>query len=258
MAAAPAALPKAFSPLSVPPVSSGAALRPDSAVAVATMPLRRLKTYLCQSSRPRRSHRRVCRAHDGERGGNNSLSSPKRVLARRFSSVILIATYRDDHAPGSLGSASGDLRAASAFVKEYLQSVHVLRRPLPRSRRPASALNRLIASERITHARGWASGSSRIRPTLADARRPRAHLRFTTREREKLSSFPDVPAHERGLRDGLHRRRNRRVVQPRSRWRAPSSVSTISAYCNYLPICRSPTHTEFWSSYTHIERLSNP
>lgn len=43
MAAAPAALPKAFSPLSVPPVSSGAALRPDSAVAVATMPLRRLK-----------------------------------------------------------------------------------------------------------------------------------------------------------------------------------------------------------------------
>lgn len=252
MAAAPAALPKALSPLSVPPVSSGAALRPDSAVAVATMPLRRLKTYLCQSSRPRRSHRRVCRAHDGERGGNNSLSPPpKRVLARRFSSVILIATYRDDHAPGSLGSASGDLRAASAFVKEYFQSVHVLRRPLRRSRRPTSALNRLIASERITLARGWASGSSRICPTLADARRPRAHLRFTTREREKVIVVPDVPAHERGLRDGLHRRRSRRVVQRAADGahpRASRPFRRIVTTCPYADL----SHALFFSAVTLI------
>ena len=98
---------------------------------------------------------------------------PKRVLPRRFSSVILIATYRDDHAPGSLGSASGDLRAASAFVKEYFQSVHVLRRPSPRLRHPSSAPNRLIASERITRA-GLGIGhlASARRSQTRDARAP--------------------------------------------------------------------------------------
>ena len=217
-------MPKAFSPLSVPPVSSGAALRPDSAVAVATMPLRRLKTYLCQSSRPRRSHGRVCRAHDGERGGNNSLSSPQTGSPQ---AVLLGHPYRN---------LSRRSRTWQPWIGEWRSArcVCVRKRIFPVSPCPpspfaalASPFERAQSSyrQREDNTRGVGHRASRICPTLADARRPRAHLRVTTHEREKVIVVPDVPAHERGLRDGLHRRRNRRVVQPRSRWRAPSRVS---------------------------------